>query len=83
MYYSNGYIFILYVNMINCSFLLFRSLASSFNSQYLLVILKSSRSSVYLIHTFLLLLSSNGIVKQANCSDDMSNPVDFSQQDIT
>ena len=40
-----------YVRLINCRFLPFRSSASFFSSQYLLLFLKSSRSSVLLLPT--------------------------------
>ena len=40
-----------YVQLINCRLHLFRSSASSFSSQYLLLVLKSSRSCVLLLPT--------------------------------
>ena len=45
------YVFLPYVRLINCRFLLFRSSASSFSSQYLLLFLKSSGSCVPLLPT--------------------------------
>ena len=45
------YVFLFNVRLINCRFLLFRSSASSFSSQYLLRFLKSSISCVLLLPT--------------------------------
>ena len=66
-------VFLPYVPLINCRFHLFRSSASSFSSQYLLLFLKSSRSCV-LLPTFFHFrhLAFNGIMKKAISSQNIT-----------
>ena len=72
-----------YVQLINCRPHLFRSSASSFSSQYLLLYLKSSRSCVLLLPTpFISDLSFNVIMEEAISSLNMTNTIGFSTQDV-
>ena len=65
--------------LMNCRFPLFRSSASSFSSQYLLLFLKSSRSCVFLLLILSLRhLSVNAIMKEAISSQNMTDPIGFS-----
>ena len=69
-----------YARLINCRLHLFRSSASSFSSQYLLLFLKSSRTCVLLLPTpfYFRHLSFNGIMKEAISSQNTTDPIGFS-----
>ena len=75
------YVFLPYVRLINCHFHLFRSSAPSFSFQYLLVsqIIKELCSS-YSFHFHH--LPFNGIMKEGISSQNMTNPIGFSTDDI-
>ena len=69
-----------YVRLINCRLNLFRSSASSFSSQYRLPFLKSSRSCVLLLSTPFTFVICH--LKEAISSQNMTDPIAFSTQDI-